>query len=69
MKKEDKTKNNLEQDWEGVYGMEEKIKELAKRLEILEWKIIFEKKEEKPNGFQLFALGFSIASLIAVLLK
>ena len=49
--------------------MEEKIKELAKRLEILEWKIIFEKKEEKPNGFQLFALGFSIASLIAVLLK
>lgn len=50
-------------------NLEKKIKELERKVNSLEFVLLLRKEENKPNALQGFTLGFSIATIIFVIIK
>lgn len=49
--------------------LEKKVKELERKINNLEFVLLFRKEENKPNALQGFTLGFSIATIIFIIVK
>lgn len=50
-------------------NLEKKIKELERKINRLEFILLLRKEKNKPNALQGFTLGFSIATIIFVIVK
>ena len=50
-------------------NLEKKIKELERKVNSLEFVLLLRKEENKPNALQGFKLGFSITTIIFVIIK